>query len=177
MNAVPIFVAPPVETAKPGPNPMPGNGVRLTTNALGTTYGITPSSPNYRHPFRATLGAREMSFRAGLVDIFTPRIGDKPMTEATLKLDARKVNAAGESWAVLEVEPNADGVLTVDSRIEIVQLAEVLRHDEKIGRQPLAMILYKQGVPSRLLSIVTFNLRYERLKPADGGGAMRHFFL
>ena len=171
MTSVPFFEREVQVVLDAGPQPRPGSGVRLTTNALGTTYAVPGGSPNYRHPFKCYLGAGVVQIRPGLVEgVFTPKIGGKPMTDAgvVLKLDAKKVNGNGESWAVLEVEPNEEGILDDKSRIEIVQLAQVDLHEDKTGRQPLAQILFKQGSPQRLLSIVTFNLRYRRVKHATG---------
>ena len=50
-------------------------------------------------------------------------------------------------------------------------------HDEKIGRQPLVLILWKNQRPFRAIDVTYFNLRYERVKPAPGGGIIRHYFL
>ena len=142
---------------------------------------VTLFSPmgRFQHPFKPFLAAGYVTFLQGTVDTFTPKIGGKPIGDpnARLKLEPAKVNANGESWAVLEVEPNDQGTLDEKSRIEIVQLAAVNFHDEKIGRQPLVLILWNEQRPFRAIDIAYFNLRYERVKPAPGGGIIRHFFL
>lgn len=178
MNSVPFFAKTTEVVETRGLMPQPGAGVHLSTNELGTTYAVPPGT-GYRWPFKCLLGAGVVQIRPGLVDGFTPKIGGQPMTAANvlLKLDAGKANARGESWIVLEVEPDAAGVLTPESRIEIVQRAVVNRHEPAIGRQPLALILFKDRRPQRVLPITHFNLRYYRVTPPPGLGAVRHLFL
>ena len=178
MIIIPIPAAP-IKQAAP-PVPMPGHGTRLTINDIGYAYNAPVVGNKFRHPFRPSLGPDVLKFSPGLVDVFTPKLGTLKMTEAqaVLKLDAGKVNKAGESWAVLEVEANeTTGVLDAKSRIEIVQLAEVNLHDPKVGRQPLALLIYKGKTVVRVFSITMFNLKYLLVKPAPGGGSERHLFL
>ena len=177
MIIIPIPAAP-IKQAAP-PVPMPGHGTRLTINDIGYAYNAPVVKKNFRHPFRPSLGPDLLKLSPGLVDVFTPKLGSLKMTEAqaVLKLDGGKVNKAGESWAVLEVEANALGVLDAKSRIEIVQLAEVNLHDPKVGRQPLALLIYKGKTVVRVFSITMFNLKYLLVKPAPGGGSERHLFL
>lgn len=160
---------------------MPGSGLFAISNVLGNAFSAPQNITAFGHPWTPFLGSGVLTLSHGLVDTITPKIGKLPMTDprAALKLDAGKVNDQGESWAVLEVEPNADtGLLDKDSRVEIVQLAEVDLHAEKIGRQPLALLLWRnKKTPQRALPIAFFNLKYLRVQPGPGGGPVRHLFL
>jgi hypothetical protein len=93
-----------------------------------------------------------------------------------LKLSADLSNDDGVSWAALEVTPDDKGELTKDSKIEIVHTNLGASHAEKLGRCHLAMILWRERTPFRVLPLVHFNLRYLRII-SPGGGAPRHLFL
>lgn len=168
---------------------MPGKGIRLTVSTLGNSYAVPSGSRNFKHPFRPSIGADTIKFSLGLVDVYEPKIKGVPISGGTdkpqpaLKLDPAKVNAFGETWIVLEVEPDLKsengqkGLLGATARIELVQTAEPDLHSDTIGRQPIAMIAFKRGSVFRVFPIVHFNLRYQRVTPAPGGGPVRHLFL
>ncbi len=157
----------------------PGAGLEMITNRLGTAYSAPRSVSRYGHPWTPSLSSKTLTLSWGLVNgTITPKIGDLPMTDpkAVLKLSADKVNANGESWAVLEVEPNADGLLDAKSRIEIVQLSEVIYIQKTIGRLALALILFQGKSPFFAKHIVHFNVNYQRQVPPAGSGPTRHLF-
>lgn len=171
---------------KPVPRPMPGVGTRLTANEAGFSYSAPVAGGQFAHPWKPSLGGFFLRFNRGIVQgeqVREPRIGGVPMSggpgvpQPALKLEPGKANANGESYAVLEVEPNEKGVLDGKSRVEIVHSTLTNSHGPKIGRQPIALILWKNKRPYRVLPIVHFNLRYERYVPPPGGGDVRHFFL
>lgn len=175
ITRLPIVPAPP---PPPPLRPMPGVGTRLTFSALGYSYSAgAGAGGRYLHPFKPALGGREVSLARGLVDVFEPVIGTEPIsTGARLKLDPKVANERGESWVCVEVTPNADGLLDETSRVEIVHTATVRSFDPAIGREALALILWRSGRPWLAHAVVMFNLKYERVLPPPGGGPVRHLF-
>jgi hypothetical protein len=120
------------------------------------------------------------------VDVFIPLIGEKPMVDpetgvqAPLPIDRSAVNDKGESWVMLEVTPNADGVLDPKSKIALIHTGDPSpQHKLTLGRQPITMLIWPKGspTPSKSIAIVRFHLRYQRVLPPPGGGAVKHFFL
>lgn len=157
--------------------PQFAKGTLLTSNAAGFGYeGAPGAGQQFGHPWKPFLSARTLQLSRGLVETFTPKIGEKRMDETVLELKADVANELGESWAVLEVEPDAQGKLTKDSRIEIVHTKETVSLEEKIGRAPLTLILWRDQRPFRAIPVVHFNLKYHRVIPAPGGGPVRHLF-
>jgi hypothetical protein len=154
--------------------PQPAPGTLLTSNALGFAYAAQPGVGGWGHPWRPYLGGGQLRLSRGTVEGFTPKIDGKPMTERTLLLDPALQTADGESWAILEVEPNADGILTKESRIEIVHGTDKVSNVPEVGRIALALIVWKGSRPALAIPAVHMNLRYVRVKPASG--PTRHFF-
>jgi hypothetical protein len=177
-----IFAQPsPVPSRQEAANfaPQPGHGVRLTNyEGLGYVLGAPGGGGGrYGHPWRPFLGAGGVKLSKGLVEGIEPRIGSEAMSETVLPLEASVANDAGESWLVLEVEPNKEGRLLAAARIEVVHSRETVSFDPELGRMALTMILWKGGRPAQALPIAMFNLRYLRYQPAPGGGPVRHLFL
>lgn len=162
--------------------PRPGAGVRLTANEAGFAFSVPTAPGRFAHPFTPLLGGSSLKFSRGLVDGRDVTIGALPLEgraqQPSLKLTADKATAAGESWAVLEVEPDdATGVLLPTSRREIVHSDTTTSLERTLGRWPIAMILWANGKPLRALPIVWFNLGYQRVIPGPGAGPVRHLFL
>jgi hypothetical protein len=182
MRTWPFIKAKPLPPPKPSAT-RPGFGLRLTVNALGTLYSTIAPAPAFDHPFRPTLGRDGVRFQLGLVEQLEPKIGDVPISgdarqdQPALSLKASVANQNGESWAMLEVEPNDVGLLTPKSRIEIVHTGDPsLSHALQLGRQPIALILWQDQQPVRAIAITHFHLRYARMA-LPGGGGTRHYFL
>lgn len=171
------------EPAKRIPGPQPGTGTRLTSNALGYAISASPGGRGFTHPFTPQLGVGWISFSIGLVEGREPTIGKVPISGAAgvipprLMLKPGVANADGQSWACLEVEPDADGILTPESRRELVHTNQPVSHALNLGRCPIALILWRDRRPVAAIAIVYFNLRYARHTPAPGSGAVQHFFL
>jgi hypothetical protein len=171
-------------TPAEAPRIMPGRGVRPTVNEVGMALSAPTGGGKFGHPFMPSLFSGAVSFAKGLVDIYEPTIGGRRISDsrARLKLDPAKVNKNGESFVLIEVEPDAEseqgkqGILTPTARVEMVQDAEPDLFSETIGRQPVALIIFKGKTAIRAFPILFFNVRYERVKPAPGGGRVRHLF-
>lgn len=161
--------------------PMPGSGVRLTANAIGTAYSARSARSPFDHPFRPGLSGRGLVFRRGVVEGRVPTIGGQPIApvdgrQPVLALAGGAVNALGESWACLEVRPDAKGELPKESAIEIVHRDNPRSLDKTLGRHPLCLILWRDQRPWQVHAATYFNLRYFRYLPPDGAGAVRHIF-
>ncbi len=183
MNNLPYLFAAEDTSGAHDLRPQPGRGTRLTINSLGQCVSVATPAASFAHPFTPSLATKSISFSKGLVDSFEPTIKKIPISGAdgvpqpALLLDPKNANANGESWACLEVEPNDQGVLTKDSRLEVVESNNPVSIDPKVGRVALALIVWRNQRPYRAFPIVYFNLRYQRVLPAAGDGAARHFFL
>jgi hypothetical protein len=183
MNSV-IFT-PHIESVVPStPPPRSGTGTRLTVNDMGHTYSAPPRGGTFAHPFRPTLAGRNLRLSLGIVDTFIPVIDGQPMNGANgkpaplLELDSADVNADGTSWCVLEVVPNAQGVLDANSRIELIHTGDASKSkDENLGRKPITLLLWRGGRPIQVIAAVRFCLQYERVIPPAGGGVVQHFFI
>jgi len=157
---------------------MPGTGIRATVRDFGVAFSVETVNPAFPHPWKPRIGNGTLSLARGLVDVFTPTIAGRKMTDprAELRLDPAKVNKNGESFIVLEVEPNALGKLDAQSRVEIVQDKDPDLHSDKIGRQPLAVVIFKGRSPVRAFAVAMFNLRYFFVPAVPGSGRARHLF-
>lgn len=153
-------------------------GGRLQVSTLGFSFTPEAGGTRWPHPWKPSLSGRTLRIARGIVDgLWTPQIAGKPMTEALLELKPEVQNEKGESWAALEVEPNKDGLLDQDSRVEIVHTKEGRSVDPKVGRWHLCLILWNGQAAQQVLPIAMFNPRYERFQPEAGQGAVRHLFL
>jgi hypothetical protein len=165
------------------PQPRPGAGTRITVNSLGTSYSANSGGATYAHRFRPSLGPKGVQLSLGLVNgrpatIKGVPIGGGPgVPQPTLTLDPTVANANGESWVCVEVHPDDNGELPLDSPIEIVHTNQIRSLDPKLGRGELCMVLWKDKRPFRVVAIAMFHLRYARVLPPAGGGAVRHLFL
>lgn len=167
---------------------MPGAGVRLTVNAMGHTYSAAPQGRSLNHPFRPALSGGTVRFVLGIVDVFVPLIGDAPMVDqvtlvqAPLTIDSgvavKDEHGGLVSWVMLEVSPNADGVLDVKSKIELKHSGDPSpSHDIALGRQAITQLLWRGTQCIQAIPIVRFHLRYQRVLPPPAGGVVKHFFL
>ena len=159
----------------------PGAGTRLGSNSQGVWISNPNLGMSFNHPFRPVLvGAGDgagLRFAKGVVDGFEPLIEGEPMSTGTLKLTGEITNKTKESWAILEVTPNGKGVLDKDSKLKIVHgLAPGGMTGGTVGRQPLALITWKNQRPVMVWPLVFFNLRYVRRNGSNTEPA-RHFFL
>ena len=156
---------------------------------MSSSQGFSISNPNtgmsFNHPFRPILvGAGNgagLRFVKGVVDGFEPTINGIPISgisgalAPSLKLTG-VTSKTKESWAVLEVTPNARGVLDTESKIQIVHsLAPGGMLAGVVGRQALALIVWNNGTPVMAWPLVFFNLHYVRQTSTTE--PTRHFFL
>lgn len=173
----------------------PTEGARVTVNRLGRAIGGNPGGASWNHPWRPFLAGRSITFTLGSVQSLAgpqpleptilsngqqlPMSGKDGSVPTPLLLDTSVANANGESWAVLEVHPDGNGELQVDSLVQIIHSNSPVSHALTFGRCPIAQILWSQGQPIQALPIVHFNLRYLRALPAPGNtaGGPRHMFL
>lgn len=150
---------------------------------MGFVVSGDPGTGGFNHPFSVALIGGEVTVTKGLVEGMEPAInkvpisGDAKHSQPRLKLNPSDVNEKGESWVCVEVTPYEDGKLDAKSLIEVVHRRTPFRADEKVGRHPLALILWDAEKPRSVFAVTYFNLRYYRTTPAPGGGARRHFFL
>jgi hypothetical protein len=160
--------------------PMPGVGARLTANEFGFSYEVPVRSGRYAHPWKPALNGARLTLSYGIVDGYPPKVGEVKLSptgvQPAIALDAGVANAAGESWICLEVMPEEDGMLIETSERRLVHTKETRSLDPKLGRCPLVQILWRGGQPFRAFEIAYYNLRYGRVMPPTGGGAVRHVF-
>lgn len=120
--------------------------------------------------------------------MYEPRIDDIPISgtdrtsQPVLKISGQP-NALGQSWICVEVEPGLDeagerlrSTLGEKSRVEIVHTTEPVSKDPVIGRQALAILLWRDGAPFSVQQIVHFNLRYLRITSSSETDQARHLF-
>lgn len=112
-----------------------------------------------------------------------PKIKDVPIggtatkPPPVLQLDPKTANEAGESWVCVELELNAEGKLPEKNPQAIItHRRQPDSHSLSLARCGLAMILWRNKKPFRVLEIVYFNLRYILLLPPEGTGEVRHLF-
>lgn len=165
--------------AAAAPAPMrPGAGVRLTANDLGTALARPRGGQSWPHPWRATLGGRLVRFRRGTVDGIEPMIGALKMSAGALQLTG-KVNARGESFVCVELDLAGDGKTPPDGRVTdktpiyMVETKAWRSFDPLLARQPIAVVLWRQGVPFELHQVTRLDMIYERV---IGGGGVVHLF-
>ena len=160
----------------------PGAGTLLSLNAMGASIGAQRKAGKYPHPFKPSLNALGVRLSHGLIEGYPPTIGGEPIgggpgkEPPMLRLDAAVANEAGESWVCVEVVPDKDGALTRESPRVIVHTREPRSLAMELGRCPLVQILWQKKRPWRAFEIVHFNLRYARVLPPQGAGAVRHVF-
>lgn len=184
------MILPPAPTTSPAPmlRPQRGAGTRITDfGALGFSVSADRGGASFGHPWKPFLGGLRLQFNLGLVTagaVVVPTIkagGKRVALNATpapaLVLNPSLVNGNGESYAVLEVVPDAQGNLTKDSRVEIVQSdSSAPSLDPALGKKVIALILWRERQPVRVFPLVHFHLEYQRVIPTAGGGAVRHYF-
>lgn len=157
--------------------PQPGTGTLLSFHpANGYSVSADAARARFPHPWKPSFFGGAIKLSRGLVEGFEPKIGGVPMSQpqAVLKLDPALVNDRGESWCCVEVEADATGTLTEESRIEIVQAAAPRSFEDKAGRHPLVLLLWKEDRVAAVHEVAFFNLQYTRVQPAIG--AARHLF-
>lgn len=169
----------------------PSSGVRVGLSHFGYYVSAAPGVANFSHPFTPRLASNSISFSAGYVNsefvpvirtdagALVPITGDDKNGVPSLTLNSDDIDGdTQQSWVCLEVTPNDDGSLDKNSLIQITHRDSPTSIDEKIGRQPLALILWNNGKPLKAYPQVWFNLRYARTTPQSAGnGLPRHFFL
>lgn len=161
---------------------MPGSGTLLAATPLGHTVSAAPAGGKWNHPFKPTLYGAGLRFALGLVDGIEPTIGGVPISggpggakQPTLAIEAGTANAAGESWACIELQTDEKGDLAEGSAIEIVHRGEPFVSRGPVARHPVAVVLWKNGRPMRALAVTHFNLRHVAVRlPA---GFYQHYFL
>lgn len=162
----------------------PGSGTLIGSTPLGFFVANPHSGMSFNHPFRPVLvgsGTEAgLRFARGVVDGMEPKIGTVPMSGTGGALPpiltlSGVSSPTTESWAMLLVTPNAQGLLDKDSRIEIVHRTSLGSGIGKTGAQPLALIVWENKLPVMVWPMVFFNLRYAR--KTSGNEGTRHFFL
>ncbi len=165
---------------RPGPNTL------IVETPMGFAVGAPSNRGSFRHPFRGVLSKGGIRFSKGIVmGLFpheptigrVPISGDDQNAAPVLRLEA-SVLASGsfESWACVEVTPNADGTDDAKTLVEVVHRSAPNFTTGPTGRHPLCLIIWKNGNPVRLFDIAYFNLRYFRTTPTAGHGLPRHLF-
>jgi hypothetical protein len=169
MNAT--IIPQPKAPAPPVPPPLrPGVGARLTSNELGQSLDFTAPGASYPHPWRPSLSRAGVRLTRGLINgQWEPVINGVKLsarTQPVLALKPELATDAGESWVCVEVEPDALGEITKDSRVEIVHRNQPRSLDPQIGCEALVQILWRGRTPLAAFELVHFNLRYTRVLPA-----------
>jgi len=166
----------------------PGKGTLLTSTANGFSIANPRAGVSFNHPWRPVLvgsgtGAG-LRIARGVVDgKYEPKINDKLMSGETgelppiLTLSASEINqATNESWAVLQVTPNAKGQIDEKSKVEIIHAAAPGGSiGGTIGRTAVACIVWKNKKPVMVWPVLFFNLRY--VQKTSTTGPVQHFFL
>lgn len=160
----------------------------MGSNALGAWVSNPSPGMSFTHPWQPVLvypakGTYGLRFQKGVVENLEPTINGKPMSGVNgvnppiLKLDPSQINAStGESWAVLEVTPNATGGLDATCAIQIVHSNNTTPAvGATKGRIALVCIQWKAGFPQFIWPAVFFNMSYTRTG-SDAGG-YHHYFL
>jgi len=162
----------------------PGAGTLIGSTPLGFFVSNPSTGMSFNHPFRPVLVGSDsgagLRFALGLVDGFEPKIDGTPMSGSggalppILKLQGAS-SSTKESWALLTVTPNDQGVLDKDSKIEIVHRVSLSTNNGKTGFCPIALIVWKNKLPVMVWPQVFFNLRHFQKISATIG--TQHFFL
>jgi len=162
----------------------PGTGTLIGSTPLGFFVSNPSSGMSFNHPFRHVLVGTDsgagIRFALGVVDGFEPQIDGQPMSGSSgalppvLKLQGTSA-ATKESWALLNVTPNDQGLLDKDSKIEIVHRTSLSTNIGKVGSIPLALIVWKNKLPVMVWPLVFFNLHH--IQKTSSTAAPQHFFL
>jgi len=178
-----IFTTPPVEPVLIGSRPAPGTSV--IANDMGHSHKANPQSRAFDFAFKPSLNGTSLIIGHGYIQSLAadgphaPTINGRPIGGTpgpVLALDPSIVSANGESYAVLNVVPDAKGQITAKNVPTITHSAITSSNVATLGLRALVLILWMKGVPVRVLPIVMFNLQYALLVPTAGGGAPVHFF-
>ena len=168
-----------------------GRGIRLTRTPNGTYVVADLQASAWDHPFRVTLGSKELTVGIGTLNNRIPTINGVPLDGAQagkahaapkLKLTSGP-NAELRSWVCLQVrvdrqtgEINADdeNAVTIIHRNDI---ENSLPSDGSIGLHALAMLVWNSDRSSvrRLHQVTHFNLQHRWLKGSNEQPA-RHLF-
>jgi hypothetical protein len=168
--------------------PRPGAGVLLTVNpTMGFSFNAPRKSETFKHNFRPFLSALGLRISYGTVGAIEPTIGDTPaskgtpaakgarMSQSILKLNPSEVNADGESWACVEVEPNEQGLLTAKTRVEVIHTKAPNDFTPTRAREPLVLIVWRKANPVRIEPIRQWCMQYYRIQ--ESATFYRHVFL
>lgn len=161
---------------------MPGSGLLVQSNPMGASFSL-PRPPVFGPPFTVALGSNSVTISRGTVEGKEPMLNGVPISGAggpqpVLVLDPSIATAAGESWIVLELVPNAQGRLDDQSNLTIAHRNQSLSADDQLGRQSVAMVLWQQRVAVRVVQVLEFNIaQYQRVTLPAGMGPARHLFI
>ena len=170
---------------------IPGKDTQLASGPGGTMVSFLPTRSLFESPFFPRLAQGGVMLATGTIGTtspFEPKIGkvpisgDKSNAAPVLKITAAQVDADTQtSFVALEVEADAKGEITKDTRLSIVHTSKItVRKGEKEGTEvamtALALIVWAGEQPAEIHPIVRHNLRYARTFPKAGQGAARHFF-
>jgi len=163
-----------------------GRGIRLTRTPNGTYVVADLQASTWDHPFRVTLGSKELTIGMGTLNNRIPTINgvalDGAQAVPKLKL-ASGPNAALRSWVCLQVRVDRQsGEINTDDEnaVSIVHRNDIendLPSDGTVGMHALAMLVWNPDRSSvkRLHQVTHFHLQHRRLKGTDQQLA-RHLF-
>ena len=162
-----------------------GRGVRLLRTPNGTYVVADLRSNPWNHPFKVRLAEREATVGFGTVEGVVPRIGGRTidgLDEDGNEAEAPRLRLAGEpnedlrSWVVVEVKvaPEGGEIDPEDAEaVTIRHVRELKPEDAKVGRHPLAMLIWASNRTTilRARQITHFNLSH--LHVVDRGAGER----
>lgn len=157
--------------------PRTGPGLLLTVNpALGYAYSAKDGKgASFKHNFRPFLSALGLRLTYGTLGTFEPKIGALRMSQAVLKLDPGEATAAGESWACVEVETNADGRVTDPEKVRVIHTKDPGFSTPTKAREPLALIIWRKRLPVRVEPIRMWCMTHHRIQ--ESATSYLHVFL
>jgi hypothetical protein len=168
-----------------------GRGIRLTRTPNGTYIVADLQASTWDHPFRVSLGGKELTIGMGTLNNRIPTINGLPLDGAQagkaqavpkLKLTSGP-NAELRSWVCLQLRVDRQsGEISADDEnaVSIVHKSDIengLPSDGSIGLHALAMLVWNSDRSSvkRLHQVTHFHLQHRWLKGTDPQPA-RHLF-
>lgn len=168
-----------------------GRGIRLTRTPNGTYVVAEPQASAWDHPFRVTLGGKELTVGIGTLNNRIPTINGVPLdgaqagkAHATPKLKLTSgPNAELRSWVCLQLRVDRQtGEINADDENAVIiihrnDIENSLPSDGSIGLHALAMLVWNSDRSSvrRLHQVTHFNLQHRWLKGTSQQPA-RHLF-
>lgn len=137
----------------------PAVGVRVSETPNGTLVTVDPA-PLPAMPFAVGLGAGFVVVPSGLVENTEPTIDGKLLSEKPkLSLKGQKPKNGDRTFVCLRVVPDGSNWPEDPENIAIVHRESPVP-EEGEGLQPLAILHWIGGTPTRITQIVRHNLRW-----------------